>query len=91
MDASQALRSAIERKGLTNVAFARDIGASVTMLSLWLNGHFRPGTTFATRIQEATGIPATDWARPVPTRPPTRTVKDQDRKVKVTPRRRRVA
>ena len=82
MDASQALRSAISRKGTSNAAFAREIGASATMLSLWLNGHFRPGTTFAARIQEATGIPATDWARPAPVKAPPKPTRKPARAVR---------
>lgn len=64
MDAGERLRSWRTEKGLTREAAAEEAGASYGAWVSWEQGRRKPGTYFALRLAELTGIEADAWASP---------------------------
>lgn len=59
---SWKLRRALDAKGHGSYGlFAEEIGAELTMVSKWLSDRHKPSLPYRLKIQEAHGIPITDW------------------------------
>lgn len=61
MTGRQLLAAWIERSKFTQRQAAVFIGVTEGKLSMYLNGHARPGVDVVLRIEDATGVPARSW------------------------------
>ena len=61
MTASKRLRKLVKARGAQS-ALAKRLGVQEPMISKLVSGKAKPSLQLATRIEEATGIPAKEWA-----------------------------
>lgn len=62
-EGSQLLAAELEKRDWSQGDLQRKLGVASGLIGRWLHGEKRPGAVWASKIEEAVGIPASAWGR----------------------------